>query len=100
MAAPPPPATPRSRRRLVAMGSAAALLSSLTVTGVAAAANELPDTTQRFVAQLSERYLPFQFPQPRNRATQVDDDPAPERVAPTDPRPAEPPRTRPRRATA
>jgi hypothetical protein len=66
------------------VSSAAALLTSLTVTSVAAAANELPEAAQRVVAQLSERYLPFHFPQPRDRATQVDQDPAPQRVAPTD----------------
>ena len=85
LADPPRPAVPRSRRRLAVLGSAAAVLSSLTVTGVAAAANELPEPAQRFVAELSERYLPFHFPQPRHGATKVDPDEIPERVAPTDP---------------
>ncbi len=85
LADPPRPAVPRSRRRLAVLGSAAAVLSSLTVTGVAAAANELPEPAQRFVAELSERYLPFHFPQPRHGATKVDSDQTPERVAPTDP---------------
>jgi hypothetical protein len=60
-------ASPRSRargRRTAAAIGAAAALGSLTVTGVAAAANELPEPAQRFVSQLSERYLPFEFPRP------------------------------------
>ena len=85
LANPPRPAVPRSRRRLAVLGSAAAVLSSLTVTGVAAAANELPEPAQRFVAELSERYLPFHFPLPRNGASEVGPDEAPERVGPTGP---------------
>ncbi|MGZ8738349.1 MAG: hypothetical protein ACXWW7_14385 [Nocardioides sp.] len=85
LADPPRIDVPRSRRRLLVVGSAAAVLTSLTVTGMAAAANELPNPAQRLVAQLSERYLPFHFPQPRNGATKVDPDEIPDRVAPTDP---------------
>jgi hypothetical protein len=84
MARPPRPMTSRSRGRLAVLGSAAALMSSLTVTGVAAAANELPDTTQRFVANLSERFLPFQFPQPAEPTVALDHDQQQERVAPSD----------------
>ena len=66
-------ATPHHRRRAVA-GLAAAAVASLTLTGVAAVANELPPGMQRAVAHFSERYLPFQVPRPAG------DPPAPQQV--------------------
>lgn len=73
----PPGFRARSRRRLAAFGVAAAALSSMTVTGVAAAANELPASAQHFVAEFSQRYLPFHFPEPRHSATVVEKSPEP-----------------------
>lgn len=84
LARPPRPIAPRSRGRLAVLGSAAALMSSLTVTGVAAAANELPVTTQKFVADLSEKFLPFQFPQPTETAITVEEDQGAARVKPSE----------------
>jgi hypothetical protein len=84
LARPPRPMAPRSRGRLAVLGSAAALMSSLTVTGVAAAANELPVTTQKFVADLSEKFLPFQFPQPSETAITVEEDQEAARVSPSE----------------
>lgn len=52
------------RGRRVAAGLAAAAVSSLTLTGVAAVANELPTGLQRTVAHFSENYLPFSLPRP------------------------------------
>ncbi len=52
----------RASRTLV--GLAAAAVAGLGVTGAAACANELPAPMQRFVAHLSEDYLPFSFPRP------------------------------------
>ena len=52
-----------STRRAVVGASALALAAAVT-TGAAAAANELPDPIQRMVAELSERYLPFDIPRP------------------------------------
>lgn len=82
LASPPRPVTHRSRRRLMSLGGAVAAMSSLTLTGVAAAANELPEPAQRFVAQLSERYLPFQFPQPQAEGSEPEPDPEPVLPAP------------------
>ncbi len=73
----PPGFRARSRRRLAAFGVAAAALSSMTVTGVAAAANELPASAQHFVAEFSQRYLPFHFPEPRHSATVIEKSPEP-----------------------
>lgn len=73
----PPGFRARSRRRFAALGVAAAALSSLTVTSVAAAANELPESAQHFVAEFSQRYLPFHFPEPRHSATVVEQSPEP-----------------------
>ncbi len=74
-----PPAPPRpqpvARRRLFALGTAAAALSSVAVTGVAAAANELPPGAQQLVSDFSGRFLPFQFPEPVTM-TPVPDGPA------------------------
>ena len=52
----------RASRALVGLGAAA--VAGLGVTGAAATANELPAPMQRFVAHLSEDYLPFSFPRP------------------------------------
>ncbi len=52
------------RGRGVAAGIAAAAVAALSVTGAAAAANELPPSLQRVVAELSEDLLPFSFPRP------------------------------------
>lgn len=81
----------RSQRRVIALAAAATGFCGLTVTGVAAAANELPEPAQRLVATFSERYLPFEFPQPvesPDRGPLEDGDPAPI-VTPTLPVPPE-----------
>jgi hypothetical protein len=48
----------------VLAGLVAGAVSGLTLTGVAAVANELPPGIQRVVAHFSEQYLPFQVPRP------------------------------------
>ena len=53
-----------SRASRTLAGLAAAAVAGLGVTGAAASANELPAPMQRFVAHLSEDYLPFSFPRP------------------------------------
>lgn len=62
--------TPR-RRRALAAGLVA--LGAVATTGLAAAANELPEPAQRWVSELSDRYLPFHLPQPADRAAQGDE---------------------------
>lgn len=62
--------TPR-RRRALAAGVVA--LGAVVTTGLAAAANELPEPAQRWVSELSDRYLPFDLPEPRDRAAQGDE---------------------------
>jgi hypothetical protein len=54
------------RRGVVAAGALA--LSGLLTTGVAAA-NELPPPAQRWIAEFSERFLPFDLPGPEDRAS-------------------------------
>ena len=56
------PLAPRGegRRRVVAVGALTAAL--MVGGGVAAATNTLPDPLQRFVHDLSEKVLPFEFP--------------------------------------
>jgi len=58
------------RRRTVALASsvAAALMVG---TGLAAAANVLPDPAQRFLSHLSDHVLPFHFPMPENSSAPV-----------------------------
>jgi len=65
------PASHRASRRNAIAGLAAATVAGLSITGAAAAANELPAPIQRVVAHFSESYLPFSFPRP------VGDPPAP-----------------------
>lgn len=62
--------TPR-RRRALAAGVVA--LGAVVTTGLAAAANELPEPAQRWVSELSDRYLPFDLPHPTDRASQGDE---------------------------
>jgi hypothetical protein len=51
------------RRRSASLAVAAAVtLGTVGAGGLAAAANELPDGAQNLVAELSERYLPFDLP--------------------------------------
>lgn len=57
--------TPR-RRRALAAGVVA--LGAVVTTGLAAAANELPEPAQRWVSELSDRFLPFDLPHPTDRA--------------------------------
>jgi len=70
---------PASRRRRLATGLAAAALTGVTLTGVAAAANELPAPVQRLVAHFSETFLPFDLPRPAGdppRTTSTGDAPS------------------------
>jgi hypothetical protein len=53
------------RRRVVAAGALA--LGAVLTTGVAAA-NELPPPAQRWIAEFSERFLPFDLPGPEDKA--------------------------------
>lgn len=57
------PIRKRSNLAVAAVLAATGIVS----TGVAAAANELPPVAQRIVADFSSRFLPFDFPQPRDR---------------------------------
>lgn len=61
--APARPVGIASRRSAIA-GLAAATVATLTLTGTAAAANDLPEPLQRGLAHFSEHYLPFTFPRP------------------------------------
>ena len=63
LAAPAAPTRVGAGRRSLVV-AATVLGTSVTATGVAAAANELPEPAQRLVYQLSARYLPFEFPPP------------------------------------
>jgi len=56
------------RRHQNALAAAVLALSGIVVTGVAAAANDLPPTAQRLVAEFSQRFLPYDFPFPERRA--------------------------------
>lgn len=75
----------RSLPRRVAYISAAAALGSLTLTGVAAAANGLPAPAQRLVSELSERYLPITFPAPAPEVTLEERPQRPEEPVPAGP---------------
>lgn len=57
-----------ARRHQNALAAAVLALSGIVVTGVAAAANDLPPTAQRLVAEFSQRFLPYDFPFPERRA--------------------------------
>ncbi len=59
------------RRRALAAGVVA--LGAVVTTGLAAAANELPEPAQRWVSELSDRYLPFDLPDPTDRAAHGDE---------------------------
>lgn len=63
-------------RRAAAAGVVA--LGLVVTTGWAAAANELPVAAQRWVAQFSQRYLPFDVPFPDTRTPGGTPDPAAE----------------------
>jgi hypothetical protein len=56
------PSRPARRRRARLMMATAVALGTVGAGGVAAAANELPDPAQDFVAKFSQRYLPFDVP--------------------------------------
>lgn len=56
------------RRHRYAVGAAAAALTSLTATGVAAAAGELPPSAQDLVAHISEKLLPGPLQLPESDA--------------------------------
>ncbi len=77
------------RRRVVA-GATALGLAAAGATGVAAAANELPDGAQRLVARFSEHFLPFAFPPPERqrplRPAAVPQDPDQDDTTPAPPR--------------
>ena len=77
------------RRRVVA-GATALGLAAAGATGVAAAANELPDGAQRLVARFSEHFLPFAFPPPERerplRPAAVPPDPDQDDTTPAAPR--------------
>lgn len=57
-----------ARRHRNALAAAALAVSGIVATGVAAAANDLPTTAQRVVAEFSQRFLPFDFPHPEERS--------------------------------
>jgi len=57
-----------ARRHQNALAAAVLAVTGIVATGVAAAANDLPPTAQRIVAEFSDRFLPFDFPQPEDRA--------------------------------
>ena len=59
-----PVAPHRYRFRRGAVAAVAAVIGSFTLTGVAAAVEILPAPAQQFVSDLSQKYLPFQFPAP------------------------------------
>jgi hypothetical protein len=69
---------PQRRLRVLVAGGVAA--SMVCAGGIAAAANELPASAQRIVAEFSQRYLPFQLPQPEESEPEVptEADPAPD----------------------
>jgi len=62
-----PLALVRSRKRRIALASSALAATVVLGTGVAAASNSLPEGAQRFFSELSEKYLPFEFPSPDER---------------------------------
>lgn len=71
------------RARLLVAGAVA--LGAVGVGGVAAAAtNELPSGAQQFVAEFSERYLPFHLPRPEVAPEADDEAPEPPPVVTTD----------------
>lgn len=84
-------------RRAAAAGVVA--LGLVVTTGWAAAANELPTAAQRWVAQFSQRYLPFDVPFPDTRTPGEAPDPAadgkadPRRLDAHDARPTPPDRS-------
>jgi hypothetical protein len=80
LAAPAAPTRVGAGRRSLVV-AATLLGTSMTATGVAAAANELPEPAQRLVSQLSERYLPFEFPPPEP-APEPESEPATEPLPP------------------
>lgn len=83
-------AAPLSRRRGRVLLAGAVAFGTVAAGGIAAAANELPPTAQRLVAELSERYLPFQIPRPEERGTDEETEdtgrqtPPPEQDGPSD----------------
>ena len=56
------------RRHQNALAAAVLAVTGIVATEVAAAANDLPPPAQRIVADLSNRFLPFDFPYPGTRA--------------------------------
>jgi hypothetical protein len=56
--------SPLRRRPAGILVAGAVAFSTVTAGGLAAAANELPPGAQSIVADFSERYLPFELPQP------------------------------------
>ncbi len=63
----PVPATRAARRwrvRTASVGAVVLAVSSVGATGLSAAANSLPSVVQHHVSQFSQRYLPFDFPEP------------------------------------
>ena len=89
-----PVAPPSYRPRRTALAALAAVVGSFTLTGVAAAANQLPEPAQQFVSDLSSKYLPFQFPEPAvvmEEAPTTEPKPEPEDEAPVAPATTEEP---------
>ena len=66
----PLPARQTRRRSGTVAGVAVLALASVGGTGMAAAANTLPPAWQHQVAEFSETFLPFDFPEPEGRPTQ------------------------------
>lgn len=66
-------AAPRWRllrpRHWNAIAAGVVALGAVVTTGLAAAANELPEPAQRWVSELSQRYLPFDLPSPTGPGT-------------------------------
>lgn len=61
----------RSRRSRITLTSSVAAAVLVLGTGVAAASNSLPRVAQQLVSDFSHKYLPFDFPDPEERADQA-----------------------------
>ena len=64
-----------ARRHQNAFAAVVLAVTGIVATGVAAAANDLPPTAQRMVAEFSDRFLPFDFPYPEERSENLAGDP-------------------------
>jgi len=64
-----------ARRHQNALAAAVLAVTGIVATGAAAAANDLPSTAQRIVADFSQRFLPFDFPYPEERSERLAGDP-------------------------